>query len=96
VNVNIQPFAEGLKDYMTLSKGQFETMKWTIVAEKQVGENEWQVEYKGPMNGKDMHFYSRALVKGETVYLVTATALQSQWEKVGPQLRKHADTCKTK
>jgi PsbP len=96
VSVNIQPYPDSIKDYISLSKGQFQRMNLTIVEEKQTGDNEWSVEYKGPAQGIDIHFYARAVIKDGMVYLTTATAKESQWSSVGETLRKHVDSFKTK
>jgi len=71
-------------------------MNWVIATEKQNGESEWIVEYTGPMQGNDLHFYARAVSNGGKVYLVTATAKESQWKSVSEILRKNVDAFKTK
>ena len=96
VSVNIQPYPGSIKDYIGLSKGQFQQMKLSIVEEKQTGDTEWAVEYKGPAQGIDIHFYARAVAKDGRVYLITATAKESQWGSVGETLRKHVDSFKAK
>jgi hypothetical protein len=85
-----------MASYVTMSKDQFKQMNLTIVAEKQNGENEWVVEYSGPMQGKDLHFYARAVSNNGKVYLVTATASESQWKSVSDVLRKSVDAFKAK
>jgi photosystem II reaction center protein PsbP len=96
VSVNIQPYSGSITDYIGLSKGQFQQLKLTIIEEKQTGDTEWAVEYKGPAQGIDIHFYARAVAKDGRVYLITATAKESQWGSVGETLRKHVDSFKAK
>jgi len=96
INVNIQPYVGGIAGFITASKDQFNQMNWIIVAEKQSGENEWNVEYTGPMQGNDLHFYARAIASNGKVYLVTATSKKTQWEGVSGVLRKAVDGFKTK
>ena len=96
INVVIQPYPGSIKDFGALSKDQFKKMNWVIISEKQIGDVEWMVEYKGPMNGRDLHFYARAISIGSKVYLVTATAKDSQWDSVGSILRSRVDSFKTK
>jgi predicted phage tail protein len=91
INVNIQPYPGSMASYITMWKDQFKQMNLTIVAEKQNGENEWVVEYSGPSQGKDLHFYARAVSNNGKVYLVTATATESQWKRVSEVLRKSVD-----
>jgi hypothetical protein len=96
INVQIQPYPDTMKSYAELSKGQFTQMNWKAISDKLVGDNEWVVEYAGPMQGKDLHFYARALAKGGKVYLVTGTATESQWATLGDTIRKHVDSFKLK
>jgi hypothetical protein len=92
--VQIQPYTGTIKDYATLSRKQFEQMKWNVISDQQSGDNEWSVEYTGSLQGADLHFYARAVSTNGKVYLVTATAKESQWPKVSDALRKHADSFK--
>jgi len=96
VNVNIQPYSGSMTSYVAMSKDQFKQMNWTIVVEKQNGENEWIVEYTGPLQGNDLHFYARAVGYNGKVYLVTATAKKTQWGSVSGPLRNAVDSFKTK
>lgn len=96
INVNIQPYKGSIKEYAALSKGQFEQMKWKVVSEEQRGEGEWRIEYTGTTKSGDLHFCARALFKSGRVYLVTATAKESQWAALEAKLRKHVDSMKLK
>jgi PsbP len=92
--VQIQPYTGTIKDYVTLSRRQFEQMKWNVISDQQSGDNEWSVEYTGSLQGADLHFYARAVSTNGKVYLVTATAKESQWTTVSDTLRKHVDSFK--
>ncbi|GAT34471.1 hypothetical protein TSACC_22896 [Terrimicrobium sacchariphilum] len=96
VNVNIQPYPGNIASYAAMSKGQFESMKWTLISEKQVSGNEWMVEYTGATQGANLHFYARAISKSGKVYLVTGTAKETQWSTVSAVLRKHVDSFQVK
>jgi hypothetical protein len=95
INVQIQPYTGTIKEYATLSKGQFEELKWKIISEKEIGDNEWTVEYTGTGQSGELHFYARAISKNEKVYLATATAKETQWAAVSDTLRQHIDSFKT-
>ena len=99
INIQIQPFTGTMKEYMDVSRAQFEQMfekGWKIVSEKQDGEKEWSCELTGTAKGREYHFYARA-VRGESkVYLITATSLQAEWESVGEKMRRHVDAFKAK
>ena len=96
INVTIQPYAGTITSYIAMSKDQFKQMNLTIISEKQSGDNEWIVEYSGPMQGNDLHYYARAVSTGGKVYLVTSTAKESQWKAVSDVLRKHVDSFQAK
>jgi len=95
INIQIQPYTGTIKEYATLSKGQFEELKWKIISEKALGDNEWSVEYTGSGQSGDLHFYARAISKNGRVYIATATAKESQWPTVSDTLRQHIDSFKT-
>jgi hypothetical protein len=94
INVQIQPYTGTIKEYATLSKGPFDELKWKVISEKEIGDNEWSVEYTGTMQAGDLHFYGRAISKNGKVYLATATAKESQWPTLGETLRQHIDSFK--
>jgi hypothetical protein len=96
INVNIQPYKGTMKEYAALSKGQFEEMKWKVISSEEKGADEWRAEYAATTKSGDLHFYARALKKGDHVYLVTATAKESQWASLQAKLRKHVDSLKLK
>jgi len=94
INVQIQPYTGTIKDYAATSKSQFEQMKWKVVSDQQPNDNEWNVEYTGSFHGSDLHFCARAVSANGRVYLITATAKDSQWATVGDTLRKHLESFK--
>jgi len=96
INIQIQPYTGTIKEYATLSKGQFEELKWKIISEKEIGDNEWSVEYTGTGESGELHFYARAISKNGKVYLATATAKESQWPTISDTLREHVDRLKAK
>ena len=96
VNVVIQPFPGTIKDYVSLSKAQFEEMKWSIISERTASDTEWIAEYSGSMQQTSLHWYARAILKSGKVYLVTATASESAWKTVADSLRKSVDSFQLK
>lgn len=94
VNVLIQPYTGAMADYITLSKGQFASIKANVLSEQTPTPTEWVVEYTGTMGGNDLHFYARALSRNGKVYLVTGTAKDMQWSKVGQTLRQTVNSFK--
>jgi hypothetical protein len=97
INVQIHQFPGTLKEYMDLSRNQFEQFfekGWKILSEKQDGEKEVSCEVVGTRKGKEYHSFSRAVKEGNKLYLITATALQEQWGSVGEKMRRHVDAFK--
>ena len=94
INVQIQPYPDTMKDYIALSKGQFDQLNWKMVTDSQPGDDEWTVEYTGQAQGLDLHFYARAISQSGKIYLVTASAKESQWATLSDTLRKHVDSFK--
>jgi hypothetical protein len=94
INVQIQPYTGTMQDYATTTKNQFEQMKWKVVSDQQPNDHEWDVEYTGSFRGSDLHFYERAVSANGKVYLMTATAKESQWPTMGDTLLKHIQSFK--
>jgi len=99
INVQIHQFPGTLKEYMDLSRNQFDQFfekGWKILSEKVDGEKEALCEVVGTRKGKEYHSYSRAVKDGTKLYLITATALHEQWATVGEKLRRHVDAFQAK
>jgi hypothetical protein len=92
VNVLIQDVPNTIKEYADMSKEQFKTVNLTVLNDHLVGDGEWACEYSGNMQGKDLHFYARALKKGDKVYLITGTATPDQWDSAFPKLKSCVDS----
>ena len=93
INVQIHQFPGTIKEYMDLSKAQFDQFfekGWKVLSEKQ-DEKEASCEVVGTTKGKEYHSYSRAVKEGTKLYLITATALHEQWGSVGEKMRRHVD-----
>ncbi len=85
VNVQIQQYSKSLKDYFNLSISQFEQLKFKIY-KKIISMKKVIFEYSGIMNRQNLHWYALAYKKGNNVYLITATAKQSQWKLKSKEL----------
>ena len=97
VNVQIQPFPGSIDDYVKVSMdGQFKQLGFTTSSKKKLGEDGVAFEYTGTLRDMPLHFYARAFRKqGKGVfYLITATALATQWAKSGPELKTCVDSFK--
>ena len=85
INVQSQPFVGSLAEYDNISVAQFNEWGMEIVQHNS-NEEEIMYEYRGVMQNLRMHWYARALKRGDFIYLVTACALESQWSDVGQRL----------
>ncbi len=91
VNVMRQKFDKSIGDYDELSTRQFEAMKLEQIRRELKG-NAVTYEYKGEMQGRELHFYSKAVKNGVYIDLATATALEGAWEKQKAQLVRSVDS----
>lgn len=87
----VQEFKESIAEYDKMSKEEFAKMKWVILKSEIKGE---QViyEYTGLSNKLKIRCYVRACKVGDSIYLVTATALEEQWEKTAETLIKSVES----
>lgn len=95
VNVQIQNYPDSLKAYAELSLRQFKALKMKVVKSK-ITKKFALFEYTGNMKGNDFHFYARAFKKGKKIYLVTGTALVSQWANAKKKIVSTVDSFKLK
>ena len=79
VNLQIQSFTGSLGEYDKITRDQFEQAGMTILDSRKSA-SELVYEYAGDMNGRALHWYARAIKSGSSIYLVTATALNSRWD----------------
>lgn len=91
VNVQVQPYPDSLKAYKKLSEGQFVELGLKTVSSSLEG-NVLVLEYSGVLNGLNLHFYAKAVKKGQFVYLATATDLVSEWPNNSAELKKVVDS----
>ena len=78
VNIQIQPYTGTISDYKKLSESQFSQLGIKIIRSELKG-NIVTFEYTGPMNNAMLHWYAKAVKKGNYVYLATATSLDENW-----------------
>ena len=92
VNVVAQPSHGTMDDFIALSKQQFAQAGLHVVRAEKVGENDAAFEYTGNMQGRPLHWYAKASLKGDEVLLTTATATDQQWPKFADQLKACVDS----
>lgn len=92
VNVQIQPYAGTLADYVTLSQEQFKAGKLTVLDQRTLGKSVAAFEYMGKLQGRSLHWYARVELFNGNIYLATATSLETQWTKEAAQLKACVDS----
>jgi hypothetical protein len=91
VNIQKQPFSGTIEEYDALSTKQFQDLKLELV-NRSSKTNTLLYEYRGEMEGNKLHFYSKAVKSGPSIYLVTATSLDSRWNQQKGSLVKSVDS----
>lgn len=91
VNVVVQPGEQSIADYAEKTKKELRAIGAKILRDK-TSEDAFSCEYTRAFQGRQHHHYSKAELGKKGVYLVTATALESQWKSVGPRLMACVDS----
>ena len=93
VNVQKQYYPGTIDSYNELSVKQFKELGITILKNSN-RKDELMYESKGIVTGYDLHFYTRAIKKGDHVFLVTATGLAKDWESQKKKLMESVNSFK--
>lgn len=91
VNVQYQPYSDSIIEYDKLSSGQFEQLKFKVLSRSLLIDSV-AYEYSGFLQERYLHWYSVAKKVNGGVYLITATALESDWERLSNSLRSSVDS----
>ncbi len=91
VNVQVQPFAGTMDEYIAISRDQFKANGVKLVTEKHDAKSA-TLEYTGALQGHALHWYARAYRGKKGIVLATATTDESQWTSAGPALRRSVDS----
>jgi hypothetical protein len=83
-----------LDEYIAKSKRSFEQAKLEIILEKKVGSSV-KFECAGELNGRKLHFYSRAEMSGDRLFVASATATAQQWKSEATRLKECVDSFRT-
>lgn len=91
VNVQIQEYPGTLQEFLDLSVGQLDQMGLRIL-DQSISNTELVMEYEGVMQGRLLHFYAKAVKRGKSVYLATATDSADNWSNTGADLISVVDS----
>ena len=92
VNIQLQPYSGTLDEYIALSEQQFKAAGFKLVQRNKQGQSGVLFEYTGEMQGRALHWYARAEQATGRVYLVTATAAETQWKRDALSLKACVDS----
>ena len=91
VNVQIQPYEDSIADYDELSSSQFEQYNFTVLR-RDLQKDSVVYEYSGTLQGRPLHWYAAAKKSKNRIFLVTATALESDWKRQSTVLKNSVDS----
>lgn len=95
VNLQVQEYSGTLSEYKTVSESEFERMGLKTIRSA-IEQGVFTVEYSGKMSSHDLHWYAKAFKKGNKVYLITATALETRWKNESTALVDSVNSFKLK
>ena len=87
VGVRVEPFSGHLASYSEITLQQLKRDKLKII-KFELDEAGLRWEFSGKIDNNQFRWYSRGVVYGPNAITITATAFESQWHEVGPQLIK--------
>jgi hypothetical protein len=85
INVMIQSFDGTMEEYYEKSRDQIKTVKFQII-KTSFEKNKAFFEYTGTVADKQLHFYQMYVKNGNKFYVVTATALDIDWDNQKSEL----------
>lgn len=91
INVQVQSYPGSIDEYRDLTEAQFSQLGWKTISTSSDG-NVLIVEYSGRTQGRDLHFYSKAIKVDNLFYLATATDLDTRWPISSAKLKAVVDS----
>ena len=92
VNVLTQHAPGSIDDYIAAGQRGIEQSGFKIVKVNKLDDHTVTFEYTGNMQGRPLHWYSKASQKGAEVLLATATTTEQGWAADSAQLRACVDS----
>ena len=79
VTVIMQPYRGTMEEYKAVTDRQLNQAKLNII-QSEIKDDIYIFEYSGSLTGQNIHVYSKALIRSNHIYLITATDLMIQWD----------------
>ena len=92
VNVQMKPHTGTIEDYIKQNKELLEKGNLKMIKEDRIGDDTYAFEYTGSFRDLSVHLYTRSVLSSGRVYVVTAGAMESQWEKYSGKLKNCVDS----
>lgn len=92
VNVLIQSYTNSLDQYIRLSEAQFKTAGISLLKTTRPNDSVAVLEYFGKLQNRVLHWYARAELVNQRLYLVTATASEDRWPEESQYLKACVDS----
>jgi hypothetical protein len=91
VNIQVQEYDGTLEGYDKISRDQFKQAGLRVITANINGDT-LTIEYVGKMSSYELHWYARAIKRGQRIYLATATSLETRWASQGSTLMKSVNS----
>ncbi len=92
VNVLIQTYTNSLTEYIQLSEAQFKAAGISLLKTTRPTNSIAVLEYFGKLQNRVLHWYARAELVNQRLYLVTATTSEDRWSEESAILKACVDS----
>jgi len=92
VNVQIKPFTGTIEDYVKQTKQLLDQGNLKLIQGNVLGKNIYVIECSGSYKDLSLHLYVRSVLTAGRIYLVTATATETQWKTYSGKLKSCVDS----
>ena len=91
VNIQIQQHAGTMEEYVAVSRKGLESGNFKVLSDK-IDKGTYVLEYSGTVQGANLHFYGKAILKEGPVYIATGAATEDQWNDVAAKVKACVDS----
>jgi hypothetical protein len=95
ITVIMQPYKGSIENYKVVTDQQLKQANLNVI-QSEIKDGIYAFEYSGSLTGQNLHVYSKAQMKGNHIYLTTATDLMIQWDLNKSKLLKSVNSFKFK
>lgn len=92
VSVMSEPSPGSIDDYIASSKKEYVKSNLTIITVNKLDADNVILEYTGPVENRQLHFYSKASHRGSEIIVATGICTEKQWADAGAKLRGCVDS----